>query len=66
MIKEDINGAAACMQGYLAREGLGITLRRNHRVAARPARKANFVEYRKFFSQLISFMLVGFKPESVR
>jgi hypothetical protein len=36
--KDDMTGAAACIQGYKALCGFGITLMRNHIVEAIPAR----------------------------
>ena len=36
MINDDISGAAACIQGYLARLGFGITLIKNQMVADIP------------------------------
>jgi hypothetical protein len=48
MIKEDIRGAAAFIQGYAAREGLGITLIINQMVAERPRAIANALVCLKF------------------
>lgn len=49
IIKEDINGAAAFMQGYAAREGFGITLIINQIVAERPNNIAKALVCLKFF-----------------
>jgi hypothetical protein len=52
-MKPDINGAAALMHGYVALEGFGITLKRNHAVEMIPSIMNNNL----FFILLISSIL---------
>ena len=48
MIKADMNGAAARMQGYEARLGFGMTRIKNQMVEARPIRIKKNIELFRF------------------
>ena len=67
MMKEEIMGAAACIQGYVARLGLGMTLTRNQMVDAIPLKinrnltEENFLRIFRILHEFMKMILVYFE-----